>query len=104
MVGLSVDPGLSNLRDHILKLLLSLVAQLVKNPAIIQETAGNAGDLGSIPWRRKWQPTPIFLSGKSYGQRSMAGYSPWGCKELDMTEQLTVSSLSTFSQRDVGHS
>ena len=40
-----------------------------------------------IPWRRKWQPTPVFLPGKSHGQRSLAGYSPWGLKELDMTEQ-----------------
>ena len=36
-----------------------------------------------IPWRRKWQPTPIFLPGKSHGQRSLAGYSPWVAKELD---------------------
>ena len=41
-------------------------------------------------WRRKWQPTPVFLLGKSHGQRSLAGYSPWGCKELD-TERLTLS-------------
>ena len=34
-----------------------------------------------IPWRRKWQPTPGFLSGEFHGQRSLAGYSPWGCKE-----------------------
>ena len=39
-----------------------------------------------IPWRRKWQPTPVFLPGKSHGQRSLVSYSPWGCKELDMTE------------------
>ena len=39
-----------------------------------------------IPWRRKWQPTPVFLPGKSNGQRSLAGYSPWGCKESDMTK------------------
>ena len=39
-----------------------------------------------IPWRRAWQPTPVFLPGESHGQRSLAGYSPWGCKELDMTE------------------
>ena len=32
-----------------------------------------------ISWRRKWQPTPIFLPGKSHGQRSLAGYNPWGC-------------------------
>ena len=39
-------------------------------------------------WRRKWQPTPVFLPGKSHGQRSLVGYSPWGHKESDMTEQL----------------
>ena len=38
-----------------------------------------------IPWREKWQPTPVFLPGKSHGQRSLVGYSPWGHKELDMT-------------------
>ena len=36
------------------------------------------------PWRRKWQPTPVFLPGKSHGQRSLEGYSAWGHKELDM--------------------
>ena len=40
-----------------------------------------------MPWRRKWQPTPVFLLGKSHGQRSLAGYSPWGRKESDKTEQ-----------------
>ena len=44
-----------------------------------------------IPWRKKWQPTPVFLPGKSHGQRSLAGYSPWGCKESDMTYQLKNS-------------
>ena len=42
-----------------------------------------------IPWRRKWQPTPVFLPRKSHGQRSLVGYSPWGCKEPDVTERLT---------------
>ena len=41
-----------------------------------------------IPWRREWQPIPGFLPGKSQGQRSLAGYSPWGHKKLDTTEQL----------------
>ena len=40
---------------------------------------------GKIPWRRKWQPAPVFLPGKSLGQRSLAGQSPRGLKELDMT-------------------
>ena len=38
-----------------------------------------------IPWRGKWKPTPVFLSGKFHGQRSLTGYSPWGHKELDTT-------------------
>ena len=33
-----------------------------------------------IPWRRNWQPTPVFLPGKSHGQRNLVGYSPWGCR------------------------
>ena len=43
----------------------------------------------SPKWRRKWQPIPIFLSGEYHGQRSLAGYSPWGRKELYTTEELT---------------
>ena len=42
--------------------------------------------VGKISWRRACQPTSVFLPGESYGQRGLAGYSPWGCKELDMTE------------------
>ena len=38
-----------------------------------------------IPWRRAWQPTLVFLPGKSHGQRSLVGYRPWGHKRLDMT-------------------
>ena len=50
----------------------------------------NAGDASLIPGfdcqRRKWQPAPVYLPGKSHGQRSLAGYSPWGLKESDTTE------------------
>ena len=49
-----------------------------------------------IPWRREWLPTPVFLLGESYVQRSLAGYSPWGCKESDTTEQLTLSLSLTW--------
>ena len=45
--------------------------------------------------QRKWQPTPVFLPGKSHGLRILVGYSPWGRKELDMTEQLHFN--PTFS-------
>ena len=43
-----------------------------------------------MPWRMEWQPTLVFLPGKSHGQRSLAGYSPWGCKDLDKTEWLSM--------------
>ena len=42
--------------------------------------------VGKIPWRRKWQPAPVFLPGEFHGQRSLAGCSPWGCTESDTTE------------------
>ena len=44
--------------------------------------------VGEIPWRKKWQPTPILLPGESHGQRSLVDYSPRGRKELDRTERL----------------
>ena len=47
-----------------------------------------------IPWSRKWQPTLVFLPGKLHGQRSLLGYSPWGCKELDTTEQPSMQALT----------
>ena len=43
-------------------------------------------------WRRKWNPTPVFLPGKSHGWKSLVGYSPWGHKELDTTERLHFTS------------
>ena len=46
--------------------------------------------VGKIPWRREWQPTPVFLPAESQGQRSLAGYSPQGHKELDTTERLST--------------
>jgi len=44
----------------------------------------------------KWQPTPVFLPGESHRQRSLVGYSPWGCKELDRTEQTTKNPRKTW--------
>ena len=62
-----------------------MVAQTVKNLPEMQET--QVRSLGQeILWRKKWQPTPVFLPGESHGQRSLAGYSPWGHKESDMTK------------------
>ena len=51
--------------------------------------------VGKIPWRRKWQPTPVFLPGESHGWRSLVGYSPWSRKESDTTERLHFH-FSTF--------
>ena len=60
-----------------------------------------------IPWRRKWQPIPVFLPGESHGQRSLTGYSPWGRKESDTTEHphtllllLLLSSLVVWPWAD----
>ena len=62
------------------------MAQTVQNLPAVQETW-----FGKIPWRRKWQPAPVLLSGVFHGQRSLADYSPWGYKELNTTEWLTFS-------------
>ena len=66
-----------------------------------KESSCNAGDwldpwVRKILWQREWQPTPVFLSGEFHGQRSLAGYGPWGCKESDTTEQLTFSLFTIF--------
>ena len=72
----------------------SLAAQMVKNPPALQESW-----VGKIPWRRAWQPTPVFLLGESHGQRSLVGYSPWGCKESDSIEWLgTAQHIDTYSK------
>ena len=51
---------------------------------------GSISGSGRSLQRRAWQPTPIFLPGASHGQRRLAGYSPWGCKESDMTEHVRI--------------
>ena len=66
---------------------VSLVAQSVKNLPAVQETGFDPW-VRKIPWWGAWQPTPVFWPGESHGQRSLAGYSPWGHKEWDMTERL----------------
>ena len=47
--------------------------------------------VGKIPWKRKWPPIPVFLPGRPHGQRNLVGYSPWGRKESDTTQQLNNS-------------
>ena len=46
--------------------------------------------VGKIPWRKEWLPTPVFLPGESQGQRSLAGFSPRGHKDLDTIERLSI--------------
>ena len=63
--------------------------------------------VGSIPWSRKWQLTPVILPGKFYvyGQRSLMGYSPWGHKELDRTECRCTHTFNTNGmERIIGDS
>ena len=58
----------------------------MKNRAVKEKEEQKASDVKNqikhsyYVWRRKWQSTPVFVSGKSRGQRSLVGYSPWGCK------------------------
>ena len=56
--------------------------------------------MGKIPWRRKWRPTPVLLTREFHGQRSLAGYSSWSCKESDTTECLTLLESMESSCRD----
>ena len=69
-----------------------------------KESTCSAGDpwIRKIPWRREWQPTPIFLPGEFHGQRSLVDYSPWGCKESDMTESLLHRFLVIFKMTGYG--
>ena len=67
------------------------IGQNVRGWGIVCLQCGRTGFdpwVGRIPWRRKWQPTPALLPGKFHRWKSLVGYSPWDCKESDMTEQL----------------
>ena len=68
------------------------MAQMLKDLPSVWETWVRSL-VRRIPWRSEWLPTPVFLPGESHGQRSLVGYSPWGCKESDTTERLTLTSL-----------
>ena len=70
-------------------------SSVVKNKPDKQEMQFRSR-VGKIPWRRKWQPTPIFLLRKSHGQRSLVDYSSRGRKEPDTTEQLNNNNKSLF--------
>ena len=76
--------GWSELNCGPLKERVSLVAQCKKSTCQCRALRFDHW-VEKIPWKRKWQPTPVLLPRKSHGQRSLVGYSPWGHKELDMT-------------------
>ena len=71
-----------------------LLAQWIKNPPAMQETQIQFNPrVVMIPWRKKWQPSPEFLPEKSYGQRSLAGYSQRDHKEPNVTEQISMHDI-----------
>ena len=72
-----------------------LMAQTVKNLPACRRPRFDPW-VRKIPCRRNWQSTPVFLLGEFHGQRSLVGYSPWGCRELDMTEWLTHTLSKLF--------
>ena len=73
----------------------------VKEPTCQYQRPGFDPWVGKIPCRRAWQPTPVFLPGESHGQRSLADHSPWGHKELDMIEKLTLSLSRKKKRQDI---
>ena len=80
-----------------LLLLLLLVAQMVTNLPAMQETQVWSLQKEDL-WRREWLLTPVFLPGEFHGQRTLAGYSPWGHKESNLTEQLKIYIYIFFFQ------
>ena len=75
---------------------------MVKSPPAKPETQRLGLDpwVGKLPWRRKWQPTWVFLPGESPGQRSLVGYSPWSHRESDTTEWLNNHNKRTLKLDD----
>ena len=75
-------------------------AQGFSRGSVVKNPWAKAGDTGSIPWlrkipwRRKWQPTLVFLPGKSHGRRNWMGYSPWSCKTVSCDQQLVNKKVS----------
>ena len=61
-----------------------------KEPVCQCRSLGFSLWVGKIPWRRAWQPTPVFFPGEPHAQRSLVGYSPWGHKESDTADRLTL--------------
>ena len=76
------------------KIVPALICPGIPGGSVVKNLPVNGGDLRfnprirKIPWRRKWQPTPVFLLGKSQGQRRLVGYRPWVHKQSSMTEHV----------------
>ena len=66
------------------------IIKIIQNKCMLENNNGFDPWVGKIPWRREWLPTPVFLPEEFHGQRSLMGYCPWGCKETDTTERLTL--------------
>ena len=88
---------LSGSKDFVWSFGASLVDQTVKNNLPAMQETGVRSLGWKILWRREWQPTPVILPKELHGQRSLAGYNPWGLKELDTTEWLSLSLSSNLS-------
>ena len=73
--------------------------RVVKNSACQCRRCGFHPWVGKISWRKKWQPSPVFLLGKSHGQRSPGGYRPWGPKEWDTAEWTHTHTCNHTLQR-----
>ena len=91
---------LSEFKTWLFCLLDSLVAQWERIHLPMQETWVQSLSQ-NIPWRRKWQPTPVFLHGKSHGQRSLVGCSPWGRKrvghDFETKQQYHLNTIYNFA-------
>ena len=77
----SLRPRKPDVAPHLAAPIAAMASQVVKNPPANTGGIMRLGFhpwIGMIPWRRAWQPTPVFLPGESHGQRSLVGYSPWG--------------------------
>ena len=86
------DAALLTVCSHWQKICTSLWASLLAQRVKICLQRSRPGfhlRVRKVPWRRKWQPTPVLLPGECHGQRSLAGYSPWGHEESDTTESHT---------------
>ena len=80
---------------HVLNVAMGFPGGSVGKNAPASTGDGFSPWVGKIPLRKEWPPTPVFLPGRFHGQRGLAGYSPWGRKESDMTEHTHAGMIST---------